>query len=252
MVPFILTISLVKYDFHSSSTYAFKCLTKEYPLTFALTLVFGAILLMATLMRIFERPFRKVQLARYGPGGRYQDYETIENAIWCTIITMTTGSLPLSLLVGYGDFSPETLGARICESAACIGGGIVTTMTIVVMVNFLALNRHQKKAFFDLTIADPAALVIGSFFRYIRTRKNEYSIYSTARQHYRNLEKDMLKFILAKKKATIVAIDVIAHEEAMAKRLENKIEELENRVDQIMELLKNNTKKEKIEEEIKE
>eukprot|EP00826_Nyctotherus_ovalis_P066423 TRINITY_DN9812_c0_g1_i14.p2 TRINITY_DN9812_c0_g1~~TRINITY_DN9812_c0_g1_i14.p2 ORF type:complete len:126 (+),score=37.67 TRINITY_DN9812_c0_g1_i14:1199-1576(+) len=125
-------------------------------------------------------------------------------------------------------------------------------MTIVVMVNFLALNRHQKRAFFDLTVADPAAVVVGSFFRYIRTRKNEYSLYSTTRQHYRSLEKDMLKLLVAKKKAGIVASDVITHEQNMAKRLEDKIKELEERVDGIIETLGKDSLPAAVKEEFKE
>ena len=82
--------SLAKYDFNANASYAFKCLTKEYPLTFALSLIFGTVFLLAILIRVFERPYRREQLLRYGESG-YQDYESIENAIWCTLITLTTG-----------------------------------------------------------------------------------------------------------------------------------------------------------------
>jgi len=41
-------------------------------------------------MRIFERPYRRQQLLHYGLGP-YQDYDSVVNAIWCTVITLTTG-----------------------------------------------------------------------------------------------------------------------------------------------------------------
>ena len=79
-----------KYDFAANTSYAFKCITKEYPITFALTFILGTIFLLGTLMRIFERPYRREQLIRYGLDP-YQHYDNIINAIWCTIITLTTG-----------------------------------------------------------------------------------------------------------------------------------------------------------------
>ncbi len=59
-------------------------------MTFALTLIFGTILILALAMRVFERPYRRQQLLVYGENG-YQDYDSLENALWVTVITLTTG-----------------------------------------------------------------------------------------------------------------------------------------------------------------
>ena len=231
--------------------YAFKCLTKEYPLTFALSLIFGTILLLATLMRVYERPYRREQLLHFGDSG-YQDYDNLENAIWCTIITLTTGNnliLRAYLIVGYGDYSPCSLGGRICESAACIWGGVVTTMMIVVMMNFLNLSKNQKKAFFDLTISEPASTVVGAFFYYVRAKSNAYSVYSDTNQSYRALEKYVITFMEAKRRAEIVASDIISNEEAIAKRMEARITTLEGKLDRVLDILESERRKQEEERE---
>jgi len=141
--------------------------------------------------------------------------------------------------VGYGDYAPCTLGARICESAACIWGGVVTTMMIVVMINFLSLTKEQKKAFFDLTVSNPAALVIGSFFYYVRARNNMYTVYHDANQSYQVLEKCVLSFMEAEKRAEVVAADIISNEEAIAMKTEVRLNKLENKIDQLLALMQN-------------
>jgi len=45
---------------------------------------------MAVLMRIFERPYRRTQLIERGLDS-YLHFDSIINAVWCTIITLTTG-----------------------------------------------------------------------------------------------------------------------------------------------------------------
>ena len=102
--------------------------------------------------------------------------------------------------MGYGDFTPVTIGARICQSACCIWGGVVTTTIIVVMMNFLNLSNTQKHAYFDLTISDPASMVVGSFFYYLRAKNNTYTLYSDAKSSYETLKKTLNAFTNAKKR----------------------------------------------------
>ena len=138
--------------------------------------------------------------------------------------------------------------ARVCESTACLCGGVITSLTIIVMVNYIALNKEQKKAFYDLTVSGPAALFLGSYFHYLRAKNNKYSIYKDAKQSFHDLEKNMIKFILVKKDAEIVASDPITNVDEISKRLEKQITDIENKVDGILEELEEDDKEEDMEE----
>ena len=149
--------------------------------------------------------------------------------------------------MGYGDFSPETLGARACESTACIGGGIVTTMVIIVMMDLLTLNKDQKKAFFDLSVSEPGSLVISSFFHYLQCKKSEYPAYNIMKAAQKDLENNMIKFIKAKKKAEIVSLNIITNEEIFEKKLTERLNNISLKINKITKILE---KKLKMKQEI--
>jgi len=115
-------------------------------------------------------------------------------------------------------------------------------MTIIVMTNFLALATNEKKAFFDLTLSDPAALVIGSYFEYLRARKSKQSLYNDASVHYRLLHKNMTEFVLHKQRAEIVAADIISNELKITKKLEKKMENVKRKLDKVAEGINNHPK----------
>lgn len=61
-----------------------------------------------------------------------QDLENFANALWLTIITMTT--------VGYGDFYPRTLFGRIIDVFLIIWGIFIVSLMVVVLTNTLNMD----------------------------------------------------------------------------------------------------------------
>ena len=140
--------------------------------------------------------------------------------------------------MGYGDFAPATLGARICEVACSIWGGAVTTMMIVVMNNILSLSKTQKKAYIDLTTSDPASLVIGSFFVYLSAKNNTYTQYSETKESYKQLGKHLKVFVDAKRRTDIVlANDASLNEDTIIQKLDARMLAMEDKMNRILRLL---------------
>jgi hypothetical protein len=72
-------------------------------------------------------------------GAAYQgDIEDFENAVWLTIITMTT--------VGYGDFFPRTSFGRIIDVILVVWGTFVVSLMVVVLTNTLNMDQSEKRA----------------------------------------------------------------------------------------------------------
>ncbi len=61
------------------------------------------------------------------------DIEDFENAVWLTIITMTT--------VGYGDFFPRTSFGRIIDVILVVWGTFVVSLMVVVLTNTLNMDQ---------------------------------------------------------------------------------------------------------------
>jgi UDP-N-acetylmuramyl pentapeptide phosphotransferase/UDP-N-acetylglucosamine-1-phosphate transferase len=61
-----------------------------------------------------------------------QDLESFSNAIWLTIITMTT--------VGYGDFYPRTHIGRTITVFLIIWGIFIVSLMVVVLTNTLNMD----------------------------------------------------------------------------------------------------------------
>lgn len=89
---------------------------------------FTSIFMFAFTLRICERPVNLILGEENG-----MDFESVENSIWCVIITMTT--------VGYGDFYPRTLFGRILDIIIAIWGIFIVSMMVVVLSNTLESNN---------------------------------------------------------------------------------------------------------------
>lgn len=79
-----------------------------------------------------------------------QDLERFENAIWLTIITMTT--------VGYGDLFPRTLIGRIIDVFLIIWGIFIVSLMVVVLTNTLNMDMSEKRALTVLNRLDLKAI----------------------------------------------------------------------------------------------
>ena len=127
------------YHVSANLTFCFKSLVNDFPLAFSLLFVFSFILFLAIQCRIYERPYQDQNCIT---NGSCLNFGHLQNAIWCTIITMTSGKIEV---VGYGDFSPSTLGGRVAECTAAILGSFVLTCMVVSLATGIKLDPNQQK-----------------------------------------------------------------------------------------------------------
>ena len=85
--------------------------------------------------------------------------EKFENALWLTIITMTT--------VGYGDFFPRTLFGRLIDIILVVWGTFIVSLMVVPLTNTLNMDQSERRALIvhnrleaKKTLKDAAAFVI--------------------------------------------------------------------------------------------
>ncbi len=87
------------YGANNHYLYAGKCIMKEKPLPNVLFGFFASVVIFGYMVRICERYFRILKrgtnfhrpLNRYHPEG--VDFNNYLNAMWCVVVTMTTGIL---------------------------------------------------------------------------------------------------------------------------------------------------------------
>lgn len=103
------------YGFTANVRFAFKCFIRSSPGTSYGFVLCISVLILAYLLRIFELP--------YGVTVGVVTWWSYFDAIWCTIITMTT--------VGYGDVTPCTVLGRIIAIAAAILGTFLVSLLIL-------------------------------------------------------------------------------------------------------------------------
>jgi len=96
--------------------FAIKCELKERPYTILFVSILISIFVFGFAMRAAEMPYQFT--AESG-----QDWRYLWNAMWCTIITMTT--------VGYGDFYPSTHIGRTVGVVACMWGNFIVSIMVV-------------------------------------------------------------------------------------------------------------------------
>jgi potassium intermediate/small conductance calcium-activated channel subfamily N protein 2 len=66
------------------------------------------------------------------------DISNFYNAMWLTIITMTT--------VGYGDYYPRTTFGRIIDVFLVVWGTFIVSLMVVVLTNTLNMDQSEKRA----------------------------------------------------------------------------------------------------------
>lgn len=125
----------------------------------------------------------------------------------------------------------------MCESAACICGGVITAITIITITNILALDKGEKKAYFQLSLSEPAALFLGSCFEYLRARNSTQPLYNDTKTCYMKLERNMARFVSSKNRAEVVAADIISNEAAIARRLEGRMDGVKKKLDKVADAI---------------
>ena len=122
-----------KYVCEANSSFAFKCLQKEYPFI-TLTLIFLlTCICFGFSLRVFELHYWESEEIKA------QDWTYEWNAVWCIFVSMTT--------VGYGDFFPKTHMGRIIVILACVVGTYFVSMMMVFMTQKSILDETEFKAY---------------------------------------------------------------------------------------------------------
>eukprot|EP00347_Sterkiella_histriomuscorum_P018433 403345527 len=114
----------------ATSLFAIKSIIQENPYTLLTGMFLLSSIVGAYAIQVFERPFNIVS---------GQDFDSYWNAIWLTIVTMTT--------VGYGDLYPKSFGGRVIGVIICIWGIFITSFFTVTLTNFLSFTPSQNKAY---------------------------------------------------------------------------------------------------------
>jgi potassium intermediate/small conductance calcium-activated channel subfamily N protein 2 len=126
------------YGCESNYLYAIKCLFKDSPMLLIGIVFICSILIFATSLRIAERDVQRIlnSLNSDSQGGSQKagtnDISDFSNALWLTIITMTT--------VGYGDYYPRTTFGRVIDVILVVWGTFVVSLMVVVLTNTLNMD----------------------------------------------------------------------------------------------------------------
>jgi potassium intermediate/small conductance calcium-activated channel subfamily N protein 2 len=131
------------YGCESDYLYAIKCLFKDSPMLLIGIVFTSSILIFALSLRIAERDVPSVlaTLSNMSQGSAKSvsnDISSFANALWLTIITMTT--------VGYGDFYPRTTFGRIIDVVLVVWGTFIVSLMVVVLTNTLNMDQSERRA----------------------------------------------------------------------------------------------------------
>jgi hypothetical protein len=114
----------------ASFMFSIKSLMKKKPYSVLLSSLILSVALFGFVLRIFERPLT----AASG-----QDFNSINNAFWVTLITMTT--------VGYGDFFPKSNVGRFVGILIAFWGVAFVSLFVVTLTNLLLFQNGEEKSF---------------------------------------------------------------------------------------------------------
>ena len=114
----------------ASFMFSIKSLMKKKPYSVLLSSLILSVALFGFVLRIFERPLSDAS---------GQDFNSINNAFWVTLITMTT--------VGYGDFFPKSNIGRLVGILIAFWGVAFVSLFVVTLTNLLLFQNGEEKSF---------------------------------------------------------------------------------------------------------
>ena len=116
----------------TNATFMFsvKSLMKKKPYSVLISSLVLSVALFGFVLRIFERPLSEAS---------GQDFNSINNAFWVTLITMTT--------VGYGDFFPKSNIGRLIGILIAFWGVAFVSLFVVTLTNLLLFETSEEKSF---------------------------------------------------------------------------------------------------------
>ena len=114
-----------------TNTFVIKCMMREVPLKFILTMFMLGIVFFGYALRIAESPLFLVD--------KSPDLSEYFNCCWTSMLTMTT--------IGYGDYFPRTTLGRVIMFACCIYGMVVTSLMVTFVSQELQLSSGETRAY---------------------------------------------------------------------------------------------------------
>lgn len=133
--------------------------------------------ILAIMMRVFERPFQDCTNL---------DFEPYYNALWMATMTITT--------VNFADFYPSTHLGRVVAQIAGIWGLFLISMMVLIMTRSFSLTWKQQEALQRISHSRQAAKVIIAAFLLLIARKR-HGTFSAHWKHRREaLEAEVANF----------------------------------------------------------
>lgn len=170
----------------TSATFMFsvKSLMKKKPYSVLITSLIVSVGLFGFVLRIFERPLSDASS---------QDFNSINNAFWVTLITMTT--------VGYGDFFPKSNIGRFIGILIAFWGVAFVSLFVVTLTNLLLFENGEEKSFIllqrlkskDALKVEAVNVITAAYRQKITKRENPDNIKANIKA-IRNFRGYLLKF----------------------------------------------------------
>jgi hypothetical protein len=207
---------------NASFMFSVKSLMKKKPYSVLLTSLIVSVGLFGFVLRIFERPLSEAS---------GQDFNSINNAFWVTLITMTT--------VGYGDFFPKSNIGRFIGILIAFWGVAFVSLFVVTLTNLLLFENGEEKSFILLqrlkskdALKKQAVNVMTAAYRQKITKRKHPNDQKKNVSAVRNFRGYLLKF-----QAISRAIRGNYENETDADRIKRDLEDLREDVDFIKENL---------------
>lgn len=146
------------YGVKCSNTYIIKCMMREMPIRFILTMFFFATIFFGYAYRIVEAPLIPVDNS--------VDLSSYFDCCWLVMLVMTT--------VGYGDVYPRTLPGRLITFLVVVYGAVVVSLMVNFVNQELQLSLGELKAYAVINrlelkkeLRDKSAQIINKFGQYL-------------------------------------------------------------------------------------
>ena len=117
----------------ASFMFSIKALMKKKPYSVLIVSLVLSVTLFGFTLRIFERPLSEAS---------GQNFNSIANSFWVTLITMTT--------VGYGDFYPKSNIGRLVGIIIAFWGVLFVSLFVVTLTNLLDFEGGEEKSYYLL------------------------------------------------------------------------------------------------------
>lgn len=132
-----------KHGVKANTFFTLRALVRVRPYLMLFLFCVPVALVLATLVRVFERPFMECTGL---------DFEPYYNALWLSMMTITT--------TNYADFYPSTHLGRVVAQGAGIWGLFLISMMVIIMSRNFTITWRQQSALFHVNRTRAAAKVV--------------------------------------------------------------------------------------------